>query len=157
MASTPLHPVSLASGLLTELLGQLVGNAVHAAHGRDNPNLVSHAHVAVFAAVTFEGAVFMGDAKFHVDRVVRVFQQSGQVGLDLLLVNPMSLFYGHQRVSDGVTVFDYLVAFGKIFQRDFVSGGDVFGHGDGHAVHGDGFAGLEFRYGYGHIVGRVDF
>ena len=56
----------------------------------------------------------------------------------------MALFDGHLSVSDGIAVFDYLVAFCKVFQCDFMTGRNVFRHCDADSIDGDGFACLEF-------------
>ena len=148
---------SLTTRFLTELLGKLVGNAVHTAYSRDNPDFIADTHITVFAAVSLEGTVLMGDAQLYIHGIVGVIKQSGKVGLDLFLIDPVSLFDGYLCMSDGVTILDYLISFGKILQRDFVSGRDIFGYGDSYAVYGDGLTGLEFRYGYSHIISRVDF
>ena len=70
-----------------ETVGNLLGDAIDAAHGRDDPDLVPDAHLSVGAAEAQEGAFFRGLGDLHQRRPVAVFQQAFQIGLDAGVVH----------------------------------------------------------------------
>lgn len=114
----------------TQGFGQLVGNAVHAAHGRDDPDFIAYAHVAVLAAVALEGQVPVGNVQVCLYRMVGVFQQAGQIGLYVVFVHPVALSAGFAGMPDGVSVFDDVFTFGQILQCEFMTGRDIFVQGN---------------------------
>ena len=74
-----------------------------------------------------------------------------------MFVHPVARFLGFEGMADGVAVLDDVLAGGKVFQGELVSGGDVFVQRDFLSVHDDFLAGGQGGDSYGHIVSRVDF
>lgn len=77
----------------------------------------------------------MRNVQFHFGGVVRIFQQSGKIGSNVVFVHPVALFPCGAGVSYGITVFNYILAFRKIFQREFMSGGNILVQDDFLAVY----------------------
>ena len=141
----------------TQGFGQLVGNAVHAAHGRDDPDFIAYAHVAVLAAVALEGQVPVGNVQVCLYRMVGVFQQAGQIGLYVVFVHPVALSAGFAGMPDGVSVFDDVFTFGQILQCEFMTGRDIFVQGNFLSVYIYFFTCRQRCNGYRYIVCRIDF
>ena len=79
---------AVAVGRLRHALKRL-GRAVDAADGVHNPDLVADAHAAVLAHIALErGLAIHGHGAGM--RVIAVFQQAGEVGLDVVGVHPAS-------------------------------------------------------------------
>jgi len=79
---------AVAVGRLRHALKRL-GRTVDAADGVHNPDLVADAHAAVLAHIALErGLAIHGHGAGM--RVIAVFQQAGEVGLDVVGVHPAS-------------------------------------------------------------------
>ena len=143
--------------LAAQAFCQLVDNTVYATHRGDNPYFVAYSHIAVFAAVSFKCQVLVRNVQFHFGGVVRIFQQSGKIGPDVVFVHPVALFLCGAGVSYGITVFNYIFAFRKIFQREFMSGGDILVQDDFLAVYYEFFTGRKCCDSHCNVVSRVDF
>ena len=148
---------ALASSLLAQTFGQLVGNAVDTTYSGDNPHFVTYSHVTILATVALECKPFVGDVEVNGYGVVGVFEQTSQIGLDLVFVNPLSLLYIFGSVSDGVAILDDVFTFVQVGQHHFVSGRCILQHGDVLSVDGDSFSGIQCLDSHGNIVGRVNF
>ena len=134
---------TLAASLLTQALGQLVGNAIDTTYSGDNPHLVAHTHIAILATIAFEGQSFVGDIQLHLHGVIGIVEQACQVGLDLILVDPLSLLHILGGMTDGVTILDDVLAFVQVGQHHLVSGRGILQYVDILSVNSDCFSSLQ--------------
>ena len=148
----PLAAVRLAA----ESVGQLVHDTVHAAHGRDNPNLVAYSHITVAAAVALERAMLHGDVRVHLHRRVGIVQQSRQIGLDIFFAHPGTFGHVLHHVTDGVAVFYDIFSGTEILQCHLVSGRHVRAKRNSATVCLNGLSRTKGSDGHRHIVGRID-
>ena len=101
--------VTFAS-LLSELLGESLGNTIDTANSRYNPYLVAYTDIAILADISFEGALLVLDGQWLVDGLVGVFEGSAEVGLQVVLVDPVAGFQVLTCMTDGIAVFDDVFA-----------------------------------------------
>ena len=148
---------ALAAGLLLEKLHQFLGDAVHATYGRNHPNLVSHTDLAILADIALEGAVFLGDVEGLIDWIVCIFQRAGEVGLEVVLVDPLALFQVFLGMTDRVSILDDVRSFRCVLDEHLVTSRCVLQECNGLAVHLDGLALLHRAQANHYRVGRVDF
>ena len=94
----------------------MLGNTVDASYGWYYPYFVANADVAVLALVTLECAVFLCDGQLLIYRTVGILESACKVCLEVVLVYPRSGFQGLTCVADGITVFDYVLAFLLVFE-----------------------------------------
>ena len=135
----------------------VVGNAIDAAHGRDNPNLVADADFTIGAFVTVEGEFAVGVLKRHLLWLPCVFERSRKVGLYVFVVSPRAFRKIGLGMSDRVAVFDEVLARLDILERELMSCWNVLEQGDVVALDVERFAFREVGDGDSDIVGRVDF
>ena len=147
---------SLAFGFATQSFSQLTDDTVYATYRRDNPYFVSYPYITVFATITFECKIFMRNIQRNLNRVVSVIQQSGEVGFDVRFVHPVTLFLSHSCMSDRITVLDYIFAFSKILQCEFMSGRNVFVQCNFNAIYRKMLSCREVNNGNGNVVGRIN-
>lgn len=112
---------ALALGFLLEQVDELLGNTVHTANCRNDPNLIAHTYLAILAYIALESTVLVLDVQDLLYRIVGVFQSSGKVGLEVVLVDPFSLFQVFLCMTDRVAVFQDIGSFSSIVYEDFVS------------------------------------
>ena len=143
--------------LTAQAFRQLVDDAVYTAHRGDNPYLVAHSHITVFAAITFEGQVLVRNIQIHFGGIVCIFQQSGKIGLDVVFVHPVALLLSGAGVADGITVFNHIFAFRKILQRELVPGRNIFVQDDFLAVYYELFTCRQCHNGHCNVIGRINF
>ena len=120
--------------------GKLVDDSRSAAHCRNNPYRCTPTSPFLrlyplkvrFGAPVLRFRVVVLRSTF--DGVVSVFQQPGQVILTLFsfIQSPLLALSG---VADGISIFNDVFAFRKIFQRKFVSGRNILVQGDSPSVH----------------------
>ena len=142
---------------LLELLNQFLRYAIHAAYGRNYPDLVSYTDLTVLAHVTHESAVFLLDVQLFIYRIVSIFQSAGKVGLEVILVDPLTLFQIFLSMTDRVTVLDDVLSFRRIVNEHFVSGRSILQEGDRLTIYFDGLALLHRAQANHYRVGRVNF
>ena len=148
---------ALAFCLLLESLNQFFRYAIHAAYGRNYPDFISYANLTVLAHVAQEGAVFLLDVQLLIYRIVSIFQSAGKVGLEVVFVDPLTLFQVFLCMSDRVTVLDDVLSFRHIIDEHFVSGRSILQEGDRLTIYFDGFALLHRAQANHYRVGRVNF
>ena len=133
-----------STGFLHQAVGKVFSNAVDAADGGHNPYLVTHADVTILANITLKGSVFVFDCKWFVDRLIRVFERSAEVGLEIVLIDPVTGLHVLTGMTDGVAVLDNVFAFFDVGDEYFVTCRSVLIQRDLLAVDGDDVA-LLFR------------
>ena len=142
---------------LTQTLRATLDDTVDATDRRDDPHLIADADLTVFAAVAHKGPFLIGDVEHHLFGMILIRKQSGEVGLDIVLVHPAAGFLGLARMSNRKTVLDHVLAFSKVCDGYLMSGRHVFEDCDLLAVHLY-YSACQLRlYRYNYIVGRVDF
>ena len=132
-------------GFLFQLFHEALCDAVYTAHRRHHPYLVTHAHVAVLTYIAFKGAILFPDGKFFVDRLVCIFECAREVGLQVVLIHPVTSFQCLTGMTDGITVFDDVFALGRVLNQDLMSSRRVLVDGDLSTVHLDNLSFLLFR------------
>ena len=148
---------TLELSFLGELLYQLFGYSVHAAHSGHYPYLVSYAHLAIGSLIAHKGSFLLRNVELLVYRLIAVLQSACKVGFQVVFVNPCAGLHGFLGMANGVAILDDVLALGHVFQEHFVARRNVLQHLYGLAV---GFYCLTFfkrseaNY-YG--VGRIDF
>ena len=147
---------ALAMSLVLEQFHQLLCHAIHAAHGRNYPNFVSHTYLAVLANIALEGAVLLLDVQLLIHRVVSIFQSTGKVGLEVVLVDPLTLFQVLLGMTDRVAVLDDVLAFRCIVDEHLMASRSVLQEGDVLAIHLDYIALLHGAQANHYRVGRVN-
>ena len=128
---------AVAVSLLRHALERF-GGSVDTADGIYNPDLVADADAPILADVAFKrrAAVERHGARV---RMIAVFQQTGKVGLDVMGVYPAARRNGQGRMTDGKAVFDDVLVFGDVGERELMPRGDILKQGN--AQHG--FAGFQ--------------
>ena len=121
-----------------------------------DPYFVSYPYITVFATITFECKIFMRNIQRNLNRVVSIVQQSGEVGFDVRFVHPVTLFLCHPCMSDRVTVLDYIFAFSKVLQCEFMSRRNVFIQCNLNAIYRKMLSCREVNNGNGDVVGRIN-
>jgi|GEM_PF-5488026 len=143
--------------LFLESADDFFADAVHAADGGDDPDLVAYAHLAVGAAEALEGAgrffaslrmtaviLRLAEGSHIIQRLVLVVQQALEIGLDAGVVDLGTGRSVGSHVADREAVV-------KVFEDYLMAAGDV--REKGHTLHH-----LSFRKvleGDGHVVGGV--
>lgn len=135
----------------------MLANAIDTSHCRYNPYLVACTYIAVLADETFERAVLLWDVKMSIDGVVLVCQCTGEVGLEVVLVDPLSGLEVFLGMTDGIAVFYNVLTFRRVFDKHFVSGWGVLHHFNVFAVYVDSLAFFERTEADNDRVGRIDF
>ena len=142
---------------LTETLGAFLDNTVYASYGRNNPHFVADTDLSVFAAIAHKSSGFIGNIQYHLFGVILIFEQSREVGFDIILVHPAAGFFRLSGVPDREAVLNDVLAFREIFDGYLVSGRHVFEDCDYLSVHFNNRPGGLRLYCYHHIVRRIDF
>ena len=159
MASTPFPPVSRrrpsASWLMIPFTQPTVGIIHISLRTPTSPFLRLYPLKVRFGAPVLRFRVVV--LRSTLTGVVCVFQQPGQVGLDIVFIHPVPLLLRFPGVADGISVFNDVFAFRKIFQCEFVSGRNILVQGDSLSVHREFFTGRECCDSHCNIVGRLIF
>ena len=143
--------------LFLQFTDQSFGNAIHTAHGGYNPYLITHTHITVLTDITLERAVLLWDAKFFVYGTIGVFEGTGEIRLQIVLVHPVACLQVGFGMSDGITILDDVGTLGRILDQDLVSCWCVLIDGNLLAVDLNDVS-LLFRLQTDyHAVGRIDF
>ena len=151
--------------LFLESADNFFADAVHAAHGGNDPDLVADAHLAVGAAEAFEGARFFAalrmtrvilrftEGSYVVQGLVFIVQEAFQVGFDTFVVDHGAFggVLGH--MADGKAVLDDVLPCLEVLKDDLVAARDI--DKKGYAFHYLTFG--EVLESDGDVVGRVDF
>ena len=148
---------AFALGFGTQAFGNLINDTIHTTHGRDDPNFVTDTYVAILAHITFESQTLIGSSHFFQLRIVGIFQQTGQVGLDIFVAHPGTGYSIFDGMTNGITIFDNIFALGKVFQSKFMTGRDIFLQHyflTFHVYHSTFF---QFGNGNSHVVGGINF
>ena len=142
------HAAHVSGFLLPETAGYLLSRTVHAAYGRNHPDLVTYAYVSVRAPETLEAACPAVRRNVLQLRTVAVFQHAGKCGLYAAVVYETALWgvFGHAPYREAV--LDHFVSFMQIGESEFVPGRNVL---EQCRSFGDPACG-EVREGHGHIV-----
>ena len=112
---------TFATCFFLEEFYQFLSHAVHAAHGRNYPYFVSYAYFAILANVALEGAFFLSDVQLLVYRVVGIFERTGKIGLEVVLVNPFARLETGLCVTDRVAILQDVCTLGCIVDEHLVS------------------------------------
>ena len=96
--------------LFLKLRSQALGNAVHTAHGGHNPHFVADSHFPILTAIALESAVIGGDIQLFIYRMVFIGERTRQIGLQVILVHPLSGLQVLACMSDGIAILDDISA-----------------------------------------------
>ena len=108
-------------GFVAQFLCQFLSDTVDAANRGNDPNLISYAHISIFTFIALEGAVFFLDGQFFTNRIVRIFEGAGKIGLQVVLIHPVACFQVLQGMTDGIAVFDDVLTLFDILDEYFVT------------------------------------
>ena len=145
---TPLLP----GDFRLEAFHDRLADTVHAAHVGDDPDLVAHAYLPVSPAEALEGPLDGCIGNVHQGRLVAIFQQALQVGLDAGVVHHGTGGRIARHVPDRETVLDDVLPGLEVPEDNLVPAGNI--HRQGHAFHDGPFG--EVLKGDGDVVGGVD-
>ena len=112
---------AFAACFFLEEFYQLLSHAVNAAHGRNYPYFVSYAYFAILANVALEGAVFLSDVQLLVNRVVGIFERTGKISLEVVLVYPFARLETGLCMTDRVAILQNICTLGSIVDEHLVS------------------------------------
>ena len=112
--------------------------------------------IAVLANIALEGAVLLQDVQLLIHRVVSIFQSTGKVGLEVVLVDPLTLFQVLLGMTDRVAVLDDVLAFRCIVDEHLMSSRSILQQGDGLTIYLNHFALLHWAQANHYRVGRVN-
>ena len=141
-------PVGELSQMVVEAPDNLLADTVNATDRGNDPDLVSNPDTSIAAAEPAEGPADLRGSDLHLGGIVRIIQQTFQVGFDAVMVNPFPGLNGLEHMSDGEAVLDDILPFGKRLKCYLVPLGDIclegytlhqrprfqVGQGDGHVV-----------------------
>ena len=102
-----------------------LGNLVYASYGIDDPYLVSDTYVTVFTDVAHKGASLLLGGELIALRLVDVLEVTREICLHVVRVYVLACFDILGRVTDGVAVFDYILAFFYVLKGIFVTVGEI--------------------------------
>ena len=97
---------TLLVGFFLQLLNQTFGNTIHTTNGGHNPNLITDTHVAILTYIALKATVVVFDIKLLVYRIICILESTSQIGLQIILVHPISGFHILHGMSDGIAIFD---------------------------------------------------
>ena len=144
-------------GLHHQTVTQLFCDAVDTSYGGHNPYLITNTHIPVLPNISLKGSLLVFDSKRLVNRIICVFKCSAEVGLEVILVYPISSFHVLTSMTDRITVFDNILSLFHFFNKNFVTSRSILIHGDLFAVNLDDFTlllGLQTNH---DGVGGIDF
>ena len=121
--------------LLAQLVGQSLGNTVHASHSRHNPYLVAHAHFAVFPYVSLKCTLFLSNVELVIHWLVGISKSALEVGLQVILINPVTRLQVGDGMAYGITIFNNVSTCGCICDKHFMSRWSVLIKSDSLSVH----------------------
>ena len=116
-----------------ECIGLLCNGGCHVvdtANGGDDPDLVTNTYFAVRTVEAHKSHIFRLLLLYR-SGVVGVLQQIAQSGLYIMSMDPAALCDVLLGITDTVTVFDDLAAFGNIKNSNLMSCGDLLSGGNG--------------------------
>ena len=118
------------------------GNIIDAAYGRDDPNFIADAGLAVCPFISEELVFFFTFLRraLRLFRFVGVIQEVAQFTLDVVGMDPGSLRNIHFSGPDGETVFYDIFAFFNLFNGDFMACRDVLADGERRSADGNAAA-----------------
>ena len=146
------HMINAFADQILEFPLQSLGDVIDTAHGGQDPQLIADANPPVLPGVAQKGSLrHPGHFRFR-SRLPGVLQRFGQVGLQVLYVDMASLRDGFCRVTDGKAVFDDVLPFRDIPDRDLVSGGNVLPGREVHSRKIDFVSGGQGLQSYRHVV-----
>ena len=105
-------------------------HVVDTANGGDDPDLVTNAYFTVGTVEPHESNIFCL-LLLYGSGIVSVLQQIAQSGLNIMSMDPAALCDVLLGITDTVTVFDDLAAFGNVNNCHLMSCGDLFSGGNG--------------------------
>ena len=143
--------------LLAQTFGTFLDDTIDATYSRNDPYFVADTHLPVLAAIAHEGTFLVRDIENNVLGVILIREQSGEVGLDIVLVHPTADFLSLASMSDGETVLDNILTLSKVTDGYLMPGRDVFKYRDLLTVHVNNRTRRLRLYSYNHIIGRIDF
>ena len=100
-------------------------NTVHATNRRYHPYLVADADFTVAALIATERAVLASYLQLFVNGFVSIGERTLQIGLQVMLVHPLSGLQVFASMADGVAVFNDVGALGGVADKHFVTSGRV--------------------------------
>jgi len=118
---------------LNECIGLLCNGGCHVvdtANGGDDPDLVTNTYFAVRTVEAHKSHIFRLLLLYR-SGVVGVLQQIAQSGLYIMSMDPAALCDVLLGITDTVTVFDDLAAFGNIKNSHLMSCWDLLSGGNG--------------------------
>ena len=131
-----IHSVDvLLSSFLAQLVSESLCNTIYASHCRHNPYLVAHTYITVFPYVSLKGAVFLGDVQFVVHWFVGIRQCTLEVGLEIILIYPVTSLQVGDGMTDGISIFNNVRSSGSIVDEHLVSRRCVLVESDSFAIH----------------------
>ena len=144
-------------GLLAQFLSQFLSNAVDTAYRGNNPYLITHTHITILTLIALEGAVLFLDGQFFANGVVGIFERTGKIGLQIILVDPVTGFQILTCMTDGIAVFDDVFSLFDIFDKNLVTGWCVLINNNLLAVCFDDFSFFLWLQADYHTVCRINF
>ena len=81
---------AFASGSFFEPRHKFLGDAVYTSNGGHNPYFISDSYFAILSYISFETLILVFYGQRFVDRIVWISKSAGKIGLQIILVNPLS-------------------------------------------------------------------
>ncbi|SUI44814.1 Uncharacterised protein [Serratia marcescens] len=138
--------------LLQKALLDLTGDAVDAADGRHDPQLVADPHFAAGPSVQLHLAIRRLRRQRRELRLVTVAVQIAQVGFDVLRMNVLPRRNGRERMADRLAVFDDVFALGDRAERKFVPARHRLRQLDDRAFQLNALSGSQIAQRHRHVI-----
>ena len=150
------HALKAVPHQILSLFAHGAGDLVHAANRRDDPQLVARGGATVGAAKALEG-LGLDSPEHRARRMVLVIDLAGEIGLDIMRMQPATRLDIAGHMADGQTVLDYVVAGGDCADGHLVALRNVLCRRDiAHTRNRDRGAGGKGLERHDHVIGRID-
>ena len=143
--------------LFLKFLYQSFGNAVDTTNGRHNPNLITYTYISILPYIALKGTVSLFYVKSFVYRLIRIFKCARKIGLQIVLIHPITSLQVFLCMTDRIAIFNDIGALWGIFYEYLVPSGRVLIQDNLTAIHlhdGSFLLGLQT---YNNTIGRINF
>ena len=150
-----IHAFHRAAGQLLRFPGQGFCHVIHAADGRQNPQLIPDAGFSLFPGIAHKGYRFRF-LLLRINGMPVIFLFAGQQCMQVLDMNMSSRRNICRRFSDGITVFDHGLPFPDFPQRRLMAHRQILLQGDLPGSVGYRFSGLQRFQRHRHHIRRMN-
>ena len=147
---------ALTASLFLQKLNEFLSNTIHATYGWYYPHLVSYTYFAILAHIALEGTGFLGNVQLLIYWMIGIFQRTGKVGLEIVLIHPFTLLQILLGMTDRLAILDDVLSLGSIIDEYLMTSWSILQESDVLAIHFDNLALLHRTQTNHYRVGRVN-